>query len=229
MPAIDSGGSRSAYKIDRYDDRSKRSQKHKAAGGPTKRPALPPPAKDQKISRDTEARIQKYDKLAETVRRVGSTFGAKKTDIIAAIERGDLDGSIVTFQRQAYATVIGLIPIAEQEYKKHKRESLAYALKALIGEARDLAQDLAASSDRARLADLIVEETLQPLFKGILQHTVEQNVLLKGLLAGKVSPQHAANVTAHLDDALKDTAVYLQSTYKLVAQQIKNNIAGPGA
>lgn len=232
MSSHDSGGSRAAYKVDRYSSTDKRDPKRKAAGGSTKRPALPRPKETDDaaflppVTKQTTKRIQQYEKLAETVRKVGSTFGVKKHDIIDAIERGDLDGSIVAFQRQAYSTVIGLIPLAEQEYKKHRRESLAYALKALIGEARELAQDLAASSDRARLADLIVEETLQPLFKGILQHIVEQNVVTKGLLAGKIAPQHAASVTAHLDDSMKETAAYLQSTYQLVAAQIKSNITG---
>lgn len=226
MTGPTSGGSRAPYKVDRYAATDPRNQKHKGQGGPTKRPALPPPKDTPVVTKELTVRVQKYAALAETVKQVGTTFGVKRQDIIDAIERGDLDGSILTFQRQAYSTVIGLIPIAEAEYRRHKRESLAYALRALIDQGRELAQDLAASSDRAKLAETLVEEALDPMFKALMQHIMEQTVVAKGIVAGKLKPQHEAGFTAHMDDALKETAAYLQSTYQLVKQQITLTITG---
>jgi hypothetical protein len=244
MPVSTSGGSRAIYKVDRYGDgdqpKAAKDQKIKAkrrpalAAKPDNEPTIKPAAKKKPttaltvahVSKDTTKKVQQYEKLAETVRTVGSTFGVKRREIIEAIEKGDLDGSILGFQKQAYATIMGIIPIAEREYRKLKRESQAYALNALVGMGRELAQDLAASADRGRLAELLVSETLEPMFKAVLQHIVQQNIIMKGLLSGKVLTQHEANLTARMDDALKETAGYLQSTYQLISQQITKQITG---
>lgn len=227
MPIRSSGGSQAAYKVDRYkgaDETApiKKDPKIKAK----KRPALPPPDDTPKVNKQTQSRIQKYEQLAETVKKVGSTFGVKRKDIVDAIERGDLDGSIMAFQRQAYATIMGLIPIAEGEYRKHKRESQAYALNAMVNLGRELAGDLAASSDRARLAEVLVMEIIEPMFRALLQHVAQQSVTSKAYLAGKLKPQFEANTTAHFDDALKETAGYLQSQYQVVSQNITRQITG---
>lgn len=231
MP-ITNGGPRAAYKVDRYsgsEERSTRNErplkKDPAIKG-RKRPALPPPEDAPKIAKQTQARIQKYEQLAETVKKVGSTFGVKRKDIVDAIERGDLDGSIMAFQRQAYATIMGLIPIAEGEYRKWKRESQAYALNAMVNLGRELAGDLAQSSDRARLAEVLTMEIIEPMFRALLQHIAQQSVTTKAYLAGKLKPNYEANAISHLDDSLKETAAYLQDQYQVVAQNITRQITG---
>lgn len=170
--------------------------------------------------------LQKFDKLAETAERVQSTFGLRESQIMDLIEAGDIDGSIHAFQKQAYGTIINLIPIAEEEYRKGKRDHQAYVLNALISQSRELAADLMASGDRQSLAAAIVSEILEPTFKAILQFMMQEQMQLKAILTDKIFPQHQANAVHEIDSSLKNVAASMTSLYKMSADNITKKLLG---
>jgi hypothetical protein len=170
--------------------------------------------------------VTKLTKLASAVREAGSTFGVRKSEIMEAIDAGDIDHAVLSFQRQAYATVMALIPIAEAEYRKHKRDHQAYVLNAMISQGRELAADLMASSDRQNLADAIVQEVLEPMFKGMLQQFMIEFLQLKAILGDKMQPAFIATVSLELDASIKRMAKIMTDMHKTTSDQIRRKLIG---
>jgi len=187
---------------------------------------LLPQKVEVKRKKQQDRTLQKVDKLGSSMEKVKSTFGIKSREIQKFTNAGDIDNAILHFQRTAYSTLVAVIPIAEREYRKWKRDSQAYALNALIASARELASDLAASNNRANLAEQLLREGLDPMFRELLQYMAQQSVMQKAFLQDKVKPQHVANVTAKIDEELKDAAGYLQSIHQVISEQMRRAIQG---
>lgn len=188
-------------------------------------PKLPPPEKAT-VRRETEKKIKKYGELAETVKQVGSTFGIRKREIMDAVDSGNIDHAVLQFQRQAYSTIVNLIPIAEKEYKKSKREHQAYVLNALISQGRELASDLMASGDRAQLADVLIREVLEPTFKALLQQMMQEQLQLKTILGDKLKPAFVPDASREMDDSLKRLAGCMTELFKSTSLQINKKLLG---
>jgi hypothetical protein len=197
------------------------------AKGPMKK--LPPPEKKANVpsvDRATEKKVKKFEELAETVKEVGSTFGIRKREIMDAVATGNIDHAVLQFQRQAYSTIVNLIPIAEKAYKKHQREHQAYVLNSLISQGRELASDLMASGDRAQLAEIIAREVLEPVFKSMLQQFMQEQLQLKTILGDKIKPQFSADASREMDNSLKRMAQVMNDMYKSTTQQINRKLLG---
>ena len=180
----------------------------------------------QRYSKPKAKKLAQLEKLANTAEVVKSTFGIKRSEIARAIEDGNIDAAILTFQKQAYATILKLIPIAEKAYLKDKQDRQAYVLNALISQGRELAADLAASGDRAALVNTVATEILEPAFKGLLQDLLNEIIQTKALLAGKIKPQHESTATQILDDLVRAMAQHMSKTYTTTASSIGNTIIG---
>ncbi len=186
---------------------------------------LPAPIKVNKTKKKSTT-LAKAEKLNTQIKKASSTFGIKQRQIQLAVENGEIDDAIMQFQRTAYSTLIAMIPIAEVEYRKWRRDNQAYALNALVQSARELASDLAASNDRSNLAEKLLRDALDPMFRELLQYVAQQSMLMKAFLQDKIKPQHINGVTAKIDMDLKDTAAYLQSVHGVVSEQIRRSIQG---
>jgi hypothetical protein len=190
---------------------------------------LAPPDKKTNVpsvDRATEKKVKKFEELAETVKEVGSTFGIRKREIMDAVATGNIDHAVLQFQRQAYSTIVNLIPIAEKAYKKHQREHQAYVLNSLISQGRELASDLMASGDRAQLAEIIAREVLEPVFKSMLQQFMQEQLQLKTILGDKIKPQFSADASREMDNSLKRMAQVMNDMFRSTTQQINKKLLG---
>ncbi len=203
-----------SFEVERYKPTSKRP------------PALPAPTKPTKTNKKQERTLAKAAKMADATDKLITTFGLKRSAIQNAVESGDIDSAISTFQRTAYSTIISIIPIAEKEYRKGKRESQAYALNALLSSARELAQDLAAANDRAKLAETLLHELFEPMLKALVQRLLQDNMVLKSYLNDKIKPEHRMAVTQQLDTDIRALVAYLQTAYQATAEQMRLTIQG---
>lgn len=181
-----------------------------------------PPA----VTRETERKIKRYGELAETVKKVGSTFGVRRREIMDAVAEGNIDHAVMHFTRQAYSTIVNLIPIAEKAYKKHQREHQAYVLNALISQGRELAADLIATDDRKRLGDILVREILEPAFKSVLQQMMQEQMQLKTILSDKIQPKYVERVSTEMDDSLKRVAAAMTVVFRSTSEQIAKKLLG---
>lgn len=188
-------------------------------------PSLPPPEK-REVTRATVKKVKQYAELADKVKAVGSTFGIRKKEIMDAVDSGNLDHAVLQFQRQAYSTIVNLIPVAEKEYKKYKRDHQAYVLNALISQGRELAADLMASGDRAQLASILTQEVIEPVFKSLLQHVMTEQLQLKAILGDKLKPQFIPDASREMDASLRRLAEIMTELYKSTSSQINKKLLG---
>ncbi len=199
------------FKVTRYEENKKKA-------------ALPAPIKI--LSKKQKMAIEKAGRLSDNLKKIETTFGVRRKDIIRALNNNDIDLALSTFQKTAYATVVSIIPIAEKEYRKSKRESQAYALNALLQSARELGQDLEAANDRAYLAESLTKDALEPMFKGLLQKMLNQQMLLKAFLQDKVIPKYIPEVSRQLDADLREMAKEMQLSYESTSIAIKRAVNG---
>jgi hypothetical protein len=170
--------------------------------------------------------VEKYEKLGEQVKKTAAVFGLRKADIMEAVEAGDIDFAVLQMQRQAYSTIVNMIPLAEQAYLKDKREHQIYALNALISQARELAADLMASSDRSQLAEKLIHEMLEPTFKSILQTMMQEQLKLKHLIDDKIKPEYRAVVARDCDQVIKEVAGTMNVLFQVTSQQTRKYMLG---
>lgn len=157
-----------------------------------------------KPGRNLEKRMVK---TAGQISKVSRAFGVKEArHITTLLKDGNVDGSIMAFQRTAYASIINLISVAEAEYIKGRREHQAYVLNSLISTGRELAADVGASAARQDLANIIAREVLEPMFRTLLQDVMTEQVQMKAILSDKVPDKHVDGVTKEMDSSLKRLA-----------------------
>lgn len=178
------------------------------------------------VRRKTEKLVSKYSKLAKTVKEVGSTFGVRKHEIMQAIEEGNIEHAVGQFQRQAYSTVVNLIPIAEKAYLKDRREHQIYCLNALISQGRELAADLMAANNREQLAQTLLHEVLEPAFKNILQQVMQEQMHMKAVLSDKIKPPYVTMTSSEQDESLRRIAAAMTEIFKSTADQFNRKILG---
>lgn len=207
-------------------DERKAHAKRSSPGYAVSRYASDPKTHAPVVKKTTERRLKKYEELAKTVKKVGTTFGIRKNDIMVAIDSGNIDQAVLTFQRQAYATIVNLIPKAEAAYLREGREHQAYVLNALLSQGRELAADLMASGDRQQLADVLVNEVLAPTFKSIVQQLMLETIQTKAVLSDKIKPEYVSTVSMELDQSLKRLAGVLTDMYRTTADQTRKKLVG---
>ena len=164
--------------------------------------------------------------LSEQVKGASSVFGLRQDAIRDALANKDVDHVISMFQEQAFATIVTLIPMAEEAYTKDKREHQMYALNAIISQGRELAADIAAMNNKKQLAQMLVDEVLNPAFKSILQHMLNEQLTLKALLADKIIPGKQQQVVQEIDTSLRNNATSMTQIYDALAQEIKLKLIG---
>jgi hypothetical protein len=191
-----------------------------------KMPQLPAPEAPPKVTKALQNQVKQYGKLAETVKQVGSTFGIRRREIMEAVDAGNIDHAVLAFQRQAYSTIVNLIPIAEKAYKKHQREHQAYVLNSLISQGRELAADLMASGDRQQLAETLIREVIEPVFKALLQQFMQEQLQLKTILGDKLKPAFVPDASREMDESLKRVASIMNDLFRSTTTQINKKLLG---
>jgi hypothetical protein len=165
-------------------------------------------------------------KLNAAVGKLTSVFGIKEREIMDAVEAGDIDQAVQVFQRQAYSTIVRLIPIAEKEYLLGKRDHQLYALNSVISQGRELANDLMSSDNKKQLGETIIREILEPAFKQILQQMMQEQMMLKTALSDKLKPEFLTASSGELDSSLRRVAGSMTEIFKSSSEQINKKLLG---
>lgn len=173
----------------------------------------------ERIKKKRSKKILTLEQQERKLKKLGSSFGTKAKEVYDLIQKGDMDKAIVTFQRQMLATLMRLIPMAEKEYRKYKKEYTAYALNSLISQARELTSDIQSSDDRAKLANTLVMEVVMPAFQQSVQEMINSHYALKMRIKSKV--KNPDLVEDAVDTCAKDIAQYMNEVFRSTAEQIK--------
>jgi hypothetical protein len=178
-----------------------------------------------KKPRTTAVSIRKAE---DALKKATTTFGVPAKKLFTMIQDGHVDQAVITFQRQMLATMLSLIPIAEAEYRTHKKEHTAYALNSLISQARELTADIQSSADRAQVAEIIVLDYIMPTFKAFIETMVMESIVLKASLKSKVkNPEAGREADEMVNVLVRAVARQGNELFRVNANSIRDLLGAP--
>lgn len=145
-------------------------------------------------------------------------------DIVRLLDTGVQDGAISAINKAMLVSILDLLPVAIDKYKRTGLEFHAYALGALVTQIRGLITDLQAGRDRASIAERINTIHLKGAFLLIIQHMADQTITLKSFVADKTLPHHGKAVAAELDGNLRALSRYMNEVYEDTADKIRQSL-----
>lgn len=152
--------------------------------------------------------------------------------------RRDLDASNTTMNashssrlmtRAMLAMVVDLIPVAEQAYRESKKEQSAYALNALVNQARELATDLKMMQDVEGQAEFIRDKLITPIFMSMTQQILASMMSLKNTIdteLGNKAPKTSRRVKTEIDNNLRALGSFLEESNKKMGSDIERYLSG---
>jgi len=185
------------------------------------------PVAKKKKKKDPVTALAVLDRRSEIVKKASTTFGVPSKQLYTMIQDGNVDQAIIVFQRQMLATVLRLIPIAENQYRKEKKEHTAYALNSLVSQARELSADIQASADRASVAEIIVTEYMMPTFRSLIETLVVETQALKAVLKSKVRTEAASAADTAVDELVRQVARSGNELFRVNAEAIRGLLGAP--
>lgn len=129
--------------------------------------------------------------------------------------------------RALLAMVVSLIPVAEANYRSSRKESAAYALNALINQAREVSTDLRMAKDYEGQASFIRDNILSPIFRAFTQNLLNEHQHLKNTIDTAISREkEARKIKAELDDVTRSLGKFLSETITKSFVDIDNYLQG---
>jgi len=171
-----------------------------------------------------KAKASKLRKTGAEIQKIGSRFSLPAKQITQMIQEGNVDKAIGHFQKQMLDAVTRIIPIAEKQYRRNPTQSYAYALNALVSQARELASDLQNTGDRQKLAATLSREILMPAFRAVAQILVDEHHSLRRRLDEKILPEERRRAMDLIDSAGATIARHAAEQYKTAVMQINEVI-----
>ncbi len=180
------------------------------------------PAKKRPMS--LVARKRMLQDRAVDIKQTASRFDLPAREVTRLIREGNIDKAVGHFQKQMLDAVTRIIPIAERQYRKNPTQSYAYALNALVSQARELAGDLQNTGDRQKLAFTLAHEILMPAFRSVAQAIVDEHYRLRRSLEDKLSAEDRPRVNNLIESSGENIARVASEQYKQAVQNINQAI-----
>lgn len=158
---------------------------------------------------DKKQKVKEKRRLAT----MNSLFGQYTDDIQKLIEIGDNDIMSLRFQKNMLVTLIDVLPIAEEQYRKNPGQSNSYAFSGLIAQCRELINDIQAASDRSLLSNRIGRDILIPAFTRIAQNVIDTMHYTKRELESIVPDDKVVRLHTSLDNSAKSIAKFINDMY----------------
>lgn len=166
----------------------------------------------QKIGKQGEKKLRLTKKRLKELEEMTGEFKVDLPDIFSMIDDQDAKAEDIqkAFLRAAFATVVSLIPVMEEQAHKKRNESGAYALNALLSQGREIAADLRALQSSEEIAARISALVIDPSYMSIVATIVQTLSNLRDEMEKFVQPGkemqmrqifqiHAVNIGQFLD------------------------------
>lgn len=144
---------------------------------------------------------------------MASLFGQDSLKIQELISEKDNDNAFDMANRSMLSFMLDLIPLAETRYREDARQSNAYAMIALISQARELISDLQAADDKSVIKDKIVYDVVKPTMMTLAQFLIDSNYQLKRELTDFVIKEHQQKAHLAIDNSTKAAGQYVQAMF----------------
>lgn len=137
-----------------------------------------------------------------------------------------IDQASALFYRASLAMIMDLMPIAEDTYRKSKKESAAYALNALLNQARDLNSDVKMNED-VNGQVLIMNTLIHTNFTRIADLMLRERHSFSTKIDTLISkPAVRKSIKSELDSTIKSFIKGTNSLQKLLTMQIEAYLQG---
>lgn len=128
-------------------------------------------------------------------------------------------------QKQLYRSMLmltlGVIPKAEAYYRKERTDRAAYALNALVSQARELVIDLRMVKDVDTQVEYIKDQILMPVFKSFTQVLLQEVFSLKNKVDTSVTNMKLNKaVKSEVDVLARALGTYQTNMIELIASNI---------
>lgn len=162
----------------------------------------------------------KSDRFAREFKKLRKKVGATNDHFNA-------ESVNIEMLRAMLTMMLDIIPLAEQVFRKSKKESSAYALNALVNQARELSTDLRMSKDVEGQAAFIRDMIINPVFKMFAQQLIAETINIKNSIDTNVdNRKHAKRVKQDVDDMARALGKYLTESVMKLYADIDNYLAG---
>jgi hypothetical protein len=137
-----------------------------------------------------------------------------------------IDQVSASFFRASLAMIMELMPIAEKAYRKTQKESAAYALTALMNQARDLTNDVRRSEDAEGQA-LQLKSVVDTTFKSVAQLLLQEKFALQTKVDAITNdPRVRKAIRAEMDATILSFTIGLREHSNLLSARIRSFLLG---
>jgi hypothetical protein len=171
-------------------------------------------------------KAKQAEKLASEIETVAAEFAEKygKIKKMYGPEAEDFqqDKAAIALTRTLLTDTLEMIPIAKAIYKTYKSERAAYALNALVNQARELQNDIRNLQSLEQQVDYLKETVVQPAMGSIVQNLNAEMFDLNrkfALVCGKASVRK--ELRHLLDNMFRNFAAHLQENKNSMNNKIE--------
>lgn len=163
---------------------------------------------------------KKSERFAKEFRRLRKQVGADN-------EHFNPEQVNTEMLRALLAMVVSLVPVAEANYRASRKESAAYALNALINQAREVSTDLRMAKDYEGQAIFIRDNILTPIFRSFTQNLLNEHQHLKNTIDTAISREkEARKIKEELDNVTRSLGKFLSEIITKSFADIDNYLQG---
>lgn len=165
-----------------------------------------------------EAEVSIFEEEMEAIREMVS---AKSDDFNA-------EAANKMLLRSMLMTVLDIIPIAERAFRATSKENAAYAVNALINQAREISTDLKMAGDVENQSRFIKESIIDPMYKAIAQNMLQELLSLKSVIDTELSnkPKTAKTIKRSVDSTLRTIGMFMTQSSEKISSDIESYLAG---
>ena len=212
-----SGKAKSGFQEGRSSGKSKRSEREEIDTSKLKKTKVE--LKESLIDQDGSS-LEKSDRFAKEFRRLRKQVGAGN-------EHFNAESTSAELLRALLAMVTDLIPVAERSFRSSGKENAAYALNALVNQARELDADLRLRKDFEGQALFIKDNILTPVFKAFVQQMLNEHQMLKSSIDSYVTnSKDRKKLKVNVDDSTRALGTFIQETITKSFADIDNYLQG---
>lgn len=129
--------------------------------------------------------------------------------------------------RSMLTMILDTIPIAEKAFRTSKKENAAYALNALINQAREIATDLKMSGDVENQTAFIRDSILDPVYRALAMHFMREMMNLKALVETEVpKAKIQKNIKRGIDQTMRTIGQFMTQSVEKISSDVEQYLSG---
>jgi len=166
-----------------------------------------------------ESEVSRFQKEMKTVRKIVSN---KNDD--------DINTEVLNklMLRSMLAMTLDVLPLAEKAFRSSMKENAAYALIALIKEAKEISTELNMIGNVENQSSFIKESIVTPLFNAMAQHFLQEMLSMKSNIDTELAnkPKTGRRLKRQLDEVMKAIGMFMTQSNDKIAENIHLYLSG---